>query len=140
MPTGTHTGYKRRACKIDRNVHADRTIEMKKFTELDQLIEALVRLLSLLALDPECQWTHKFSSNLAWARQLQSGQVSASDLANLSSSIRHVYGGMDSFNDYAPVAYELGTRSYISIPGAEDFDMVRSEVFDLALALVAAGP
>jgi len=42
---------------------------------------------------------------------------------------------MASFNDYAPAVYEPVTRRYTSIPGTEDFDMVRSEVFDLALAL-----
>ena len=113
---------------------------MNKLNVLDQLIEALGRLVALLALDPGCQWTRKFQSDLAWASQLKSGQVNASDLADLSSSIRHVYAGMGSFNDYAPAVYQSATRRYASIPGTESFDVVRSEVFDLALALIAVEP
>lgn len=113
---------------------------MNKLTALDQLIEALGRLVALLVLDPGCQWTRKFESDLAWAHQLKSGQVNASDLADLSASIRHVYGGMGSFNDYAPAVYASATRRYTPIPGTEDFDMVRSEVFDLALVLIVAEP
>ncbi|ALP68634.1 DUF6966 domain-containing protein [Paraburkholderia caribensis] len=113
---------------------------MNKLTALDQLIEALEKLVALLVLDPGCQWTRKFKSDLVWARQLRAGPVAARGLADLSSSIRHVYGGMGSFNDYAPAAYESTTGRYTLIPGTEDFDMVRSEVFDLALTLIATEP
>jgi len=111
---------------------------MNKFDTLDQLTVALLRLVSLLSLDSGSQWTRKFESDLQWARSLKGKQFDAIEFSNLSTSIRHVYAGMGSFNDYAQATYDPTTHRYIPIPGTEDFDAVRSTVFDLALALVIA--
>jgi len=113
---------------------------MSQLSTLDQLVDALVRLVALLALDPACQWTRHFASELERARQLREGMISSRELAELSASIRHVFGGMGSFNDYAPAVYDSATRRYVVVPGTEDFDSVRCEVFDLALALIASTP
>ncbi|WP_408265267.1 DUF6966 domain-containing protein [Paraburkholderia sediminicola] len=113
---------------------------MNKLSILDQLIDALASLVALLALDPGCQWRRKFESDLAIGRHLKDGAVGTVDLAALSASVRHVYGGMGSFNDYAPVIYDAATRRYAPIPGTEDFDSIRGRVFDLALALIVVAP
>lgn len=110
---------------------------MNQFSILDQLIDALTRLVVLLELDPACQWTQHFASELKQACQLREKEIGARELAELSTSIRHVYGGMGSFNDYAPAVYDAATRRYVVIPGTENFDSVRCEVFDLAFALTA---
>lgn len=113
---------------------------MNRLDTLDQLINALVSLVTLLALDPGCQWTRKFTTDLERARQLKDGAPNASDLAQLSASVRHGYGGMGSFNDYAPAVYDSATRRYVAIPGTDDFETVKHQVFDLALALVVSTP
>lgn len=115
-------------------------IEMDKLSILDQLIDALTSLVALLALDSGCQWERQIESGLATALDLKDAEIGTTDLVALSASVRHVYGGMGSFNDYAPVIYDAATRRYARIPGTEDFDDIRGRVFDLALALIAVAP
>ncbi|MCG1046298.1 hypothetical protein IHE31_06155 [Mycetohabitans rhizoxinica] len=113
---------------------------MNKFSTLDQLADTLLRLVNLLTLDPSCQWVHKFKLDLEQANRLKAMSFNSSDLAKLSASIRHVYGGMGSFNDYEPTWYDSATGRYVPIKGTEDFDMLRKKVFDLAIALITVGP
>lgn len=103
---------------------------------LCQLVSALKRLIEILRLDPHCQWTTKFENDLARASALQGG-YGEDDLQSLSGSVRHVYKGMGSFNDYAPAQYDPSTGKYNPIPGTDDFEKVAREVFDLSTQLIA---
>ncbi|MCG1041483.1 hypothetical protein KQH60_02415 [Mycetohabitans sp. B8] len=113
---------------------------MNKLSTLNQLADTLLRLVNLLALDPSCQWVHKFKLDLEQVNRLKEMSFNSSDLANLSASIRQVYGGMGSFNDYEPTRYDSVTGRYTLIAGTEDFDMLRRKVFDLAMALITVEP
>jgi hypothetical protein len=113
---------------------------MNKLSILDQLAEELARLVTLLSLDPSCQWVHKFKLDLEQTNRLKAMPFKSSDLAHLSASISQVYGGMGSFNDYEPAWYDPATGRYAPIPGTEDFDALRGRVFDLARALITVGP
>lgn len=113
---------------------------MSKLSTLDKLADALLKLVTLLALDPSCQWTKKFKLDQERADQLRLLPLNFRELAELSASIRYVFGGMGSFNDYAPTRYVPATGRYLAIPGTEEFDALRKEVFDLALELIAAEP
>jgi hypothetical protein len=111
---------------------------MNKLNTLDQLAGALLRLTILLALDSSCRWLHKFELDLEQVNRLRAAPFDSTDLAHLSASIRQVYGGMGSFNDYEPAQYDAATGRYTPIPGTEDFEVVRREVFDLAIGLIVA--
>ena len=110
---------------------------MNRLKTLEHLSEALLRLVGLLALDPRCQWTHKFELNLQWANHLKTTPQYENELTDLSASIRHMYGGMGSFNDYEPAIYDPITGHYIRIHGTENFEELRIKVFDLALELIS---
>ncbi len=109
---------------------------MNRKTQLDQVIEVLEKLVSLLELDPACQWTSKFKLDLEHALQLMKTSFNQDDLAMLSSSIRSVYGGMGSFNDYMPGRYDRSTGKCVSFPWADEFDVLSGKLFDSAMALV----
>ena len=113
---------------------------MNKRDVLDQLIDALADLVALLALDPKCPWRKTFASNLELARRMKGGPLGADELAALSASIRHVYGGMGSFNDYAPVIYDAATRRHAVIPGMDGLNKITSQVFSLAVDLITVEP
>lgn len=70
--------------------------------QLGKLQAHLQTLVALLRLDSGCQWTGHFESCLSHARQLASSSPSQDELNALSGSVMHVFGGMGSFNDYAP--------------------------------------
>ena len=101
------------------------------------LLDALERLVAILRLDPKCQWTAKFSSDIDLCLTLIREGYSKSDLAKLSSSITYVFQGMGSFSDYFPSSYDPISRRYAPIAGSEDFESLRKEVFDLAISLRA---
>ncbi|MDR7307944.1 DUF6966 domain-containing protein [Rhodoferax saidenbachensis] len=102
------------------------------------LIETLSELVTVLALDPSCQWHEHFQGCLSEAMGLRSGRVDQKALSMLSASIRSVYGGAGSFNDYVPVVFDAA-GSYAVIKGAEGFEALASRTYDLALELVASG-
>lgn len=101
-----------------------------------QLVRALKTLVEILRLDPSCQWTTKFENDLAKASGLLN-KCDEDDLHSLSASVRYVFRGMGSFNDYSPAIYNPATGKYDPIPGADDFEKVTQEVFDLSLKLIS---
>jgi hypothetical protein len=109
---------------------------MTREDELELLIADLREMVALIEMDPLCRWTAKFRMDLANASQLLANSFNQDDLANLTSSIRSVYGGVGSFNDYLPGRYDPTTGHCVSFPWADQFDRLSTSVFDRALALV----
>jgi len=103
--------------------------------QLRTLRAKLAGLVDVLALDPKSQWKRKFESDLAQSQALLLAGGSRDEAISLAKSITDVYGGMGSFNDYAPTIYDAATGRYSTIPGAEAFDRLSNEVFEAALAL-----
>lgn len=102
---------------------------------LKELKDSLRRLVEILRLDRRCQWTSKFENDLLWCDELLNKTPSKEEVYNLSSSIRSVFQGMGSFNDYGPAKYNPATRKCEPIPGTEDFEKVVEKVFSLAVDL-----
>jgi len=113
---------------------------MNKLTKLNKLKNALAKFVAILELDPNCQWTKGFKSDLSRCEELIQNGYTADDLRSLSSSITYVFKGMGSFNDYGPGIYHPETGRYSPIPGTENFDKIKNEVFDLAILLRAIEP
>jgi hypothetical protein len=105
---------------------------MTKEKILQELRDALERLVTVLRLDPTCQWLRAFEENLECARQLLVKGFNDSDATRLSNSIRYVFQGSGSFTDYAPGKYNPATGRYSPIPGAEEFESIAEKVFNLA--------
>lgn len=102
------------------------------------LSSALEELISLLKLDAGCQWTSKFETDRIVANELLRNGFSNEELEQLALSVKYVYQGMGSFNDYSPGKYNISTRQYEAIPGAENFEEASQKVFDAANELVAS--
>jgi hypothetical protein len=113
-------------------------IKMNKTATLEKLVQALKRLVEILQLDPSCTWTAKFQNDLAKGIELLNGKYEEDDLRSFSSSIRHVFGGMGSFNDYYPGKYDRLTGRYNRIAGTEDFEKIVKQVFDQSLELISS--
>jgi hypothetical protein len=108
---------------------------MNNIDTLKQLRDSLLRLLEILRLDKNCHWTSKFENDLMRCEELLNTSPSKEDIYSLSSSIRSVFQGIGSFNDYAPGIYNPSTRRYEPIPGTEDFEAITNKVFDLSVDL-----
>ena len=102
--------------------------------QLANLVSHLGDLEVVLAFDPNCQWSNHFSRSLSTAKWLSSAGASQQQLNELSSSVTSVFGGMGSFNDYAPVR-PAGNGTYAVIPGMESLTEVSGRVYDSAVAL-----
>ena len=108
---------------------------MNRAAQLDTLAASLMELTEVLSFDPRCQWRRHFELCLATARQLRATEFSQIQLNELSGSVRSVFGGMGSFNDYAPVS--LAQDGSVSvIPGMERLDQIAGQVHENALALM----
>jgi hypothetical protein len=112
---------------------------MNRRAQLRELTESLSRLVEILRLDKACHWRTHFEMSLSHAQSLLAREFEQSDLNALASSIMQVYGGMGSFNDYAPSIYDAHARRYRPIPGADDFEDVSGRVYEAALALRVVG-
>ena len=114
---------------------------MNKDEILRKLIESLERLINMMELDPKCRVIDVFRDNLDKAKSILSEQpIKKDDLVDLSKSITSIYqGGMGSFNDYAPGIFDHSKGRWTPIPGTEDFEKVRSEVYNFALELRVIG-
>ena len=97
--------------------------------QVEALIGHLTALNELLALDSECQWRRHFSSCLREARALALSNPDQSQLNGLSGSVMSVFGGMGSFNDYAPF------RQGRPISGMELLEEASGQVYQSALSL-----
>ena len=89
----------------------------------------------MLYLDKQCAWTEKFERDMDRASQLLEHGFSDRDLASLSTTIRYVYQGMGSFNDYGPGLYNPKTGRYEAVSGTENFESLNQRVYELALNL-----
>ena len=97
--------------------------------QLETLQSELRALVELLRLDADCPWTRHFESCLSRAELLPNSAPDQETLNALSSSVMHVFGGMGSFNDYAP------WRNGQVIRGMEALDAASGAVYDAALEL-----
>ncbi|MFT3799765.1 MAG: hypothetical protein QM766_00970 [Burkholderiaceae bacterium] len=98
-------------------------------TQLAELATNLAELVGILQHDPSCQWTRHFELCLASIELLAAGNPSQSEINELSGSVMHVFGGMGSFNDYAP--WQNGR----TIPGMEALTDASAKVYQSALSL-----
>lgn len=97
--------------------------------QLETLRTELRALLAMLRLDADCPWTRHFESCLSRADLLANETSDQQALDALSGSVMHVFGGMGSFNDYAP--WHNGQV----IRGMEALDAASGAVYDAALEL-----
>lgn len=108
---------------------------MNRSAQLDSLAVSLMELTQILSFDPQCQWRRHFEQCLATTRQLKATEFPQNQLNELSGSVRSVFGGMGSFNDYAPVTLsQCGSVSVIR--GMEHLDQIAGQVHENALALM----
>lgn len=98
-------------------------------TQLNELIAHLAALTDILALDPHSHWGAHFRNCLATARALTGSSHDGDELTGLACSVMSVYGGMGSFNDYAP--WQNGRF----IAGMESLDEASNRVYMAARAI-----
>jgi len=102
-------------------------------------VDHLSVLVEILRLDSACQWRPHFEQCLEQAKSLLSSGFTQEELVDLALSLMHVYGGMGSFNDYAPCTYDSQTGRCTVIPGTDRFDDVASKVYNAAFSLRVMG-
>jgi hypothetical protein len=107
--------------------------------QLQNLVAHLADLEQILAKDASCQWTGHFSRCLSTSKWLSSADASQDQLNDLSVSVMSVFGGMGSFNDYAPVR-PVGDGTFAVIPGMESLANASANVYDSALSLRIVEP
>jgi hypothetical protein len=106
--------------------------------ELEALNAHLGELVLMLTRDSLCKWRAHFATCQQRASSLLSHGFTQGDLNELSGSVKHVYGGAGSFNDYAPVrANADGTFGIIA--GMDHLSELSSKVYDSALAIRVIG-
>ena len=108
---------------------------MNRKKQLEELVETLENLVLILRLDQDCQWTDHFRNCLERAKRLRDSGFQQKELNLLSASVMSVYGGMGSFNDYAPVLYSEEDGKASTIQGMEHLSDGSSLVYTRALAL-----
>jgi hypothetical protein len=108
-------------------------------SQLLGLIAALGTLVQLLEQDSHCQWTGHFAGCLSRAETLRDDGFDQGALNLLSASLRSVYGGMGSFNDYVPARVDRETGQVALIWGMEAFERAASAVYDASMELVVIG-
>ncbi len=106
-------------------------------SQLRELEQALKLLCELLRLDPACRWRSHFERCLEAASRLLHQGFEQSDLNELSGSVRHVFGGMGSFNDYVPVMNTKESSAWYQKCGNPD--KVIGLVYEKALGLMVVG-
>lgn len=99
---------------------------------LENLIISLDQLVKILSHDPACQSHRHFERCLAYAQALKAEGFAVTELNDLSSQNRSVYGGMGSFADYAPVSSGPG-NAFSVIAGMDNFDAASKAVYQHAL-------
>ncbi len=98
-------------------------------TQLNELIAHLAALTDILVLDPDSHWGMHFRHCLATARALAGSRYDGEKLTGMACSVMSVYGGMGSFNDYAP--WQNGRF----IAGMESLDEASNRVYMAARAI-----
>lgn len=98
-----------------------------KTEQLITLKVELEKLVAILRQDEACTWFPHFDRYLARTTYLLEAGFEQNQLNELSSSIRSVYGGMGSFNDYVPPKGLWGEQKFAD------------HVWDAAMALKITG-
>jgi hypothetical protein len=88
---------------------------------LDELVGELEKIVSLLRSDTIGSWTRGFEGFLAEGLELQKVGYPDRGIRDLCGSVRSVYGGMGSFNDYFPRGVS-----------PEEFEKVSSRIYELS--------
>ncbi|MBK7546075.1 MAG: hypothetical protein IPO76_10180 [Elusimicrobia bacterium] len=89
---------------------------------LDDLIIELEKMVTMLRRDTSASWTRGFEGFLAEALDLKKAGYPGDGVRGLCGSVRSVYGGMGSFNDYFPQGGVSG----------EEFERVSTRIYELA--------
>lgn len=100
---------------------------------LSQLKLAIEQLCLHLKTDDSCIWTNHFEKQLKLVNDLIEYGYVEENLYELSSSIRAVYGGMGSFNDYYNPQQSKERSKLIKLYGSSSD--LSSKVYDLAVKL-----
>jgi len=90
-------------------------MQNEKLQDLERLLGVLCE---LLALDPECNWLTHFQRCLEFTKEVSAKDYSKSRLEELVTSIRSVYGGMCSFNEYTPVTNTKESAAWMKKHGS----------------------
>lgn len=94
---------------------------------------AIEQLCMHLKTDESCIWTNHFEKQLKQVNDLIEYGYVEENLYELSSSIRAVYGGMGSFNDYYNPHQSKERNELIKLYGSSGD--ISSRVYDLAVKL-----
>ncbi|WP_139164018.1 DUF6966 domain-containing protein [Desulfoluna spongiiphila] len=105
--------------------------------QLDKLIQSLEHLCIHLRLDEDCPWIDHFERQLENAKSLSNSKFTQKELSDLSSSIRSVYGGMGSFNDYYNPNYTKHRNEVMKLLGSSTD--LSERVYEYALELMVIG-
>ncbi len=100
---------------------------------LSDLKLAIEQLCLHLKTDESCIWTNHFEKQLKHVNDLIEYGYVEENLYELSSSIRAVYGGMGSFNDYYNPHHSKERNELIKLYGSSSD--LSSKVYDLAVKL-----
>ncbi|UTW45421.1 hypothetical protein KFE80_00350 [bacterium SCSIO 12696] len=100
---------------------------MDRKAQLTDLKRELENLVAVLREDEGCTWLSHFERCLDKTDQLIESGFEQNQLSELSVSVRSVYGGMGSFNDYVPPQSAWGT------------DRFSNNVWEAAMALKVIG-
>ncbi|MFC3702865.1 DUF6966 domain-containing protein [Reinekea marina] len=104
---------------------------------LIEIRSAIEQLILHLKTDKSCLWTAHFEKQLRHINDLIEYGYVDDDLYQLSSSIRAVYGGMGSFNDYYNPNQSKERNELIEKFGSSND--LSSKVYDLAIKLKQSG-
>ncbi|MDH1264631.1 hypothetical protein [Pseudomonas sp. GD03944] len=102
--------------------------------QLESLQAALASLCELLRLDKPTHWRDHFERCLHTTDHLLTNGFDQSTLNSLSCSVRQVFGGMGSFNDYVPVTNTRDSSDWYRKHGNPE--EIVGLVYDSALCLM----
>ncbi|MGE8359479.1 DUF6966 domain-containing protein [Pseudomonas sp.] len=102
--------------------------------QLEALQAALTSLCELLQLDKPTHWLEHFERCLHTTGHLLTHGFDQEALNDLSCSVRQVFGGMGSFNDYAPVMNTRESSAWYRQHGSPA--AIAQLVYDGALCLM----
>ena len=99
---------------------------------LTDITAELEKIISIMKLDPNEQWSKHFERYLKDAKEIDRCGCKEEDVRELCSTIRSMSQGKAPFGDYFPSTFDPRTGRYTIIPGTEDYDQIRDRIFDLA--------
>jgi hypothetical protein len=100
---------------------------------LEDLVRNLTRMVDILQQDPDCTWTRGFEGSLADGLELKKKGCPEEEFREFCGAVRDKFlGGMGSFNDYYPIRRDPKTGNQVDIPGAEGFETLSNQIYNLA--------